>query len=336
MMKTIFKIITIGCLIFCFVSCSTSTKITIYGEPGTEIYTPHWNKIGKIDNSGKVSVSLSDDEYYPFLMSYKSGTGGFVPFALDYQYKKYSVRKVVTQSSFGVWLGAIIVGVVQLANDGSASDGVGVLMGVSPLTGLYTWLTYKKTDEYCYHYSLGQQTNQDMIMTKPQLDTIKSEKVIEEKTTSTPPSNSSTLASSSSSKKMASSNSTKTLSSSSSTKSFKDNAVKIEGTYVGTGVLKQGNETIESYSGIKVVIKKKTAEVVLVNVIESDGSKFFYSDGEYSIKKQPNGKYVLTLMDISTATIEIDVNNNMVYVHPRVNIDSSIYKLSIKAKKSML
>lgn len=329
---------------FCLTSCSTTTKITVYGESGTKIWTPSFRELACIDSSGKVDITIPDDNYYAFLLSFKPGTSNVIPFALDYKNKYYlgaRVAKVVGMGlgGFGSILelsGIVAVALAPETFPGFFFSGLG-LSAAGLSLGIPGDFRSKQTNhEYSYQYLPAQKTNQDMIMTKPQLDTVKSERVIEEKTPSMASSNSGTSASSSSSKKMASSNSTKTLSSSSSTKTFKDNAVKIEGTYVGTGVLKQGNETIESYSGIKVVIKKKTAEVVLVNVIESDGSKFFYSDGEYRIKKQPNGKYVLTLKEISTATIEIDANNNMVYLHPRVNIDGSIYKLSIKAKKSTL
>lgn len=70
-----------------------------------------------------------------------------------------------------------------------------------------------------------------------------------------------------------------------------------------------------------------------MNVFDSDGSKFFDSDAEYTIKKEKNGKYSLFLNDIKDATIQIDSKDNLVYVHPSVNIEGEIFSLSISAKE---
>lgn len=47
-----------------------------------------------------------------------------------------------------------------------------------------------------------------------------------------------------------------------STKTLKDMARKVEGTYVGTGSLKQGSSVVEEYSDIKVVLTRKANNVV--------------------------------------------------------------------------
>lgn len=315
----------------CFTSCSTSTKFTVYGEPGTQILTPSRTALATIDNTGKVKIANPDDVYYAFLLSHKPGTEEYIPFALEYKHKVYSgsrIAKGLGMTLAGVGSIALLFGVTgelvaskhksgenPMASAlyvGLALDAVGLGLG---MTG--DSRSKQLNHKYNYKYLPVQQTNQDIQLSTPVFEVPP--KVDTNIPTAMTP--------------MASSKSSKTLVSSSSTKTFKDNATKIEGTYIGNGTLKQGNEIIETYNNISVTIKKKSKDVVLVNVVESDGSKFFTTDGEYTIKKQSNGKFVLTLKGINIATIEIDVTNNLVYIHPRVNIDGEIYKLNVNAKK---
>ena len=172
---------------------------------------------------------------------------------------------------------------------------------------------------YSYEYLSTQKTNQDLTFTQPVLTKAK----LKPKTDST--SGNVSSASSKSGKKVASSKTTRTI---------QDNAAKIEGTYVGNGTLKQGSEVVERYSKISVTIKRQSKDAVLVNVIEPDGTEWFVNDCDYTINKVSKGKYYLTLDGISTATIEIDKQNNLVYLHPRVDIEGDIYTLSITASKS--
>ena len=323
-MKPVYTIFII-CMMLCFASCSTTSKLTIYGQPGTEILTPSKESLATIDNTGKVVIVNPDDDYYAFLLSRKSGTKEFIPFAWDYTKKTYYgawVAEGVGIALAGAGCIALLSGSIALL---SGAQDVGIPMlgvgGALDLAGIgigmpANFVTDQTTHQYRYEFISKQETNQDIQFTLPKFELDKSE-LPEKKDV----------------KVATASISNKSLSSSSSTKSLKDNATKIEGTYVGKGTLKQGNDIIESYNKISVSIKKKSKDTVLVNVIESDGSKYFTADCEYSIKKQSNGKYILTLDGINNATIEIDNNKNLVYVHPRVNIDGDIYKLSITAKK---
>lgn len=293
-------------------SCTTYTKFTVYGNPGTEILTPDGTKLATIDNTGRAKIKNNDDVYHAFLLSHQPGSDVNVPFALDYQKKSYKGWWYTIYSAFALF-GA------GAAASSSDKDLGGLLMtgglSVGMIGGYGLMFSNSLKREYHYKYLAAQQTNQDIQFTRPNLVPVKTQKT----------------SVSSSSNTTGSSTSTKKISSSKSSKTLKDNAAKIEGTYIGSGSLKSGNEVIEDYADIKVVITKKSKDVVLVNVFESDGSKFFTSDGEYTIKKLSNGKYLLSLKGISNATIEIDTRNNLVYLHPRVNIDNDIYTLSIKA-----
>lgn len=314
------------CLMLFFTSCSTSTEFTIYGDPGTQILTPNKTTLATIDNTGKVQITNPDDDYYAFLLSHKPGTTEYIPFALDYKEKAYrgsKFAKVFGMTLAGIGTGVLLTGAIALlcgAEDaGVAICAVGLVPALGGMgIGMPAEHRAEQTNhEYCYKYISVQKTNQDIQLTMPKFDVVKSESTEKQDN-----------------KKTATSETNKTLSSSNSTKSLKDNATKIEGTYTGEGTLKQRNEIIETYNNISITIKKKSKDVVLVNVYESDGAKFFTSDGEYTIEKLSNGKFSLTLKGIKNATIEIDTQNNLVYLHPRVNIENEIFTLSIKAKKN--
>lgn len=327
-LHTLFLSAFLVCLAFLASSCSTSTVFTVYGEPGTEILTPSKSTIATIDNTGKVSLSNPDDNYYAFLLSHKPGSNDYIPFALDYKHKDYTGTKVARGLGFvlaGMGTFSLTVGTIAgiIGGEETMQD-VGlpmiVLGGVAALLGSgFALSANSRLDQTShtnsYKYLPTQKTNEDIQFTKPVYESYVPEKKRSVAITSE------------------SSYSNKSLASSSSTKKLKDNASKVEGTYIGSGTLKQGNEVIENYNDITVTLKRKTKDIVLVNVIESDGSKFFSSDGEYTIKKLSNGKYSLTLKGIKNATIEIDSRNNLIYLHPRVNIEGDVYTLSIRANK---
>ena len=121
--------------------------------------------------------------------------------------------------------------------------------------------------------------------------------------------------------------------SSKSKRSLTDLAKQIEGTYLGSGKLLLKDETIENYQNIRVVLKCLDKNTVQVDVYESNGEAYFNESGRYSVKKVDSGKYQLTMNGISSATITIDANKRMVYLHPKVNIDGDLYTLSISAGK---
>lgn len=315
-MKNFIYIIIWGIIILMTQSCTTYTTFTVYGEPGTEIMTPNKNKLATISGKGTTKIKNNNNNFYSFLISHQPGSNDYIPFALDYKNKKYRKWWATTYTG----LASFVAGAAIYSGDndlGSMAMSAGLLIGA---IGGYGLVFSESTTNRTYHYKYlpTQNTNQDLKITKPNLVPMKI----------------TTNAATSVTNGQSSSVSTKKIGSSISTKNLKDNAAKLEGTYVGTGNLKSGKDIVEDYTGIQVVITKKTKDIVLVNVYESDGSKFFASDGEYTIQKLSNGKYSLALNGIKNATIEIDTQNNLIYLHPRVNIDNEIYTLSIKAKKN--
>lgn len=83
-MKT-FKILLLLVTCMLISSCSCSMKMTVSGNPGTEIYKPNGEKIATISNDGKANVELECLRYYGFLLSKDPYTGKTMPFALDWE-----------------------------------------------------------------------------------------------------------------------------------------------------------------------------------------------------------------------------------------------------------
>lgn len=66
-------------------SCHCSMKMTVYGNPGTEIYKPSGEKLATISNTGNAQVKLECMRYYGYLISKNPYTGQALPFLLDYK-----------------------------------------------------------------------------------------------------------------------------------------------------------------------------------------------------------------------------------------------------------
>lgn len=94
-MKNIYLSLTILLVCSVLTSCRTSQKLTLQGEPGSEIFTPTMEKVGDIGGNGLGRIKLDIINHTPFLISHKPGTQEFVPFALDYKKTAYFARMVV-------------------------------------------------------------------------------------------------------------------------------------------------------------------------------------------------------------------------------------------------
>lgn len=85
-MKKIIQFIIAIVVSMFFSSCVSN--ITIYGKPGTEIFTPMYKKIATINNNGKVKIQKDILSYnyntYLFLISKDVGSSIYIPFAMDY------------------------------------------------------------------------------------------------------------------------------------------------------------------------------------------------------------------------------------------------------------
>ena len=327
-MKNISIILILALL---FTSCSTTETISIKGTPGTKILYPNMNPIGTIDNTGNLDVTLTSDAYYAYLLSQSDKLDSEpIPFALDFHKKSRAGKRrlrnfLMTWTSIGTAMavGGLIGAACGAGEAGGGVAAAGALLFMAPGIGVGAPLDSKlsqTTWKYQFQYNDNQTTNENLNLTVCN-DQYRSNNynppLAQNNSTSIPDTDFAT--------KKIGDKSNKTLSS---------NASAVSGIYVGTGKLTQDGNNIESYNNIKVIITEKSKNDVSIRVEEEDGSNFFSKPLDYSIKKETNGQYTLTHPSIKTATIKIDKTNNLVFVHPKINIDGSIYKLDINAKKT--
>lgn len=335
MKHIIFKFILLAGTTFALFSCTTSQTLTIEGQPGTEILTPGLKNLGTIGSNHKVNIKIPSDDYYAFLLARSNGSKELVPFALDYRNKTY--RGARAQLAIGMGLGVVglapmLTGTIMLCADKDVEEtGVAMLLGGTgaalagcAIGGPASARLNQTQYQYQYKYLSSQSTNEDFTFTRPtdngfvrmvENEPQRSEPQVEN-AEGTPAATSTGIR--------------RRGKTSTATRNLRDNGKQVAGTYVGTGRLMLNGEEVESYTDIKVVLKRIDKNNVLVEVYES-GEAFFNTGDKYSIKKAGNGKFTLSLKGIPSATITISKNKNMAYLHPKVNIEGEIYTLEIKA-----
>ena len=318
-MKTNIKLLLVVGMFISLFSCTTSQKITVYGVPETEIYTPNKVKLASIDNTGKAEIKLPSDGYYGLLLSHNKTQDTYIPFALDYKRKNYLGCRAAMYGGLGLsaaGLVPLIAGTVAvLAGDeevGGLLAGIGggaVLVGTG--FGMPATSVLSQTQQtYRFAYLDKQSTNEDLSFTS-----IVEEKLLPVESQSTSPRKIKTDGKGSK-----------------SNRTLNNLGKMVSGVYEGSGTLHQENEIVESYESIKIEITRIDNNNVQVNVIEG-GESFFNSVSTYSVKKDKRNNYVLSLKGNSSATIKIDVKGKLSYYHPKVNIEGENYILKIIAKK---
>lgn len=276
-------------------SCTVSQTLTISGTPGTEIYDPTMKLVGKIQNDGIAKVEVDVYEHCPFLMSRIPDTQTFIPFALDYKAlnDQWQVALGIPTFSLG-WI------------------------------GMRDHVFNCDQNNYNFKYLKNLKTNEDFNFvpivdngTRKTLSNRTSIAASEE----TPPVEAPGEVTTSAVRHISSSANRKII----------DFAKEISYTYVGTGKLQQSGKDVETYDKISVVITRVDNSHVLVNVVEN-GQPFFSSELKYSVSKTTDG-YQLVLPSITSAIINIGMEGELTYTHPKVKIDGGLYELLIKAKR---
>lgn len=310
-------------------SCKSSQTITVHAAPGTKIYTPAdmQNPVGSVSNSGKLKVKLSVKPYFGYLLAEAPQSSLKVPFGLDYKHTKDELNMLT--GTFGILLGpSLLAGGLAIIGD-TPSTGIGLAAGGALLTavGIKCFTSYPTHGwQVCsgFTYEKNQNAIQDIPMStslerndppRPAAETGRPEKTLRSKAVSG-----------------ASAPTTPTQKASKAKKSRTDFGAAVAGDYTGSGMLKSARTTVESYGNILVSIVRINASTVRVRVIEN-GEEFFESLMDYTVKRQKNGSYLLTLPDIPSAKITLTPDNKLIYIHDKVNIDSEIYTLSITARK---
>lgn len=325
--------IIVACILFA--SCTTTQKFNVAGTAGTEIYTSSMERVGVIGSNGKAKVTLPADGYYAYLLAKKPQSNLLVPFALDYKKDSHIGAKAMSWGGFllaDIGFAVALTGGIDLACNGSDATmgstflgaGGGALLLGGTMYGVGQSRMNQTSYDYQFRYLSSQHANTDIQFTQPVFsEPYKSFEQQDDVVPSITPKATSSSVSSSTSKHRLSQKSSKTL---------RDYGKQTEGTYTGLGSLTKGGEAIEAYSNIAVKIVRISKDVVSVNVVESDGSEFFETPTRYKVTKLKNGTFLLTNSEIHSATITIDKNGKLTYVHPKVNIDGDIYSLKINAK----
>lgn len=116
--------------------------------------------------------------------------------------------------------------------------------------------------------------------------------------------------------------------------SLRNLAGNIAGTYTGEGqLLTDKGKTAERYEGLQLQITRVDNHTVTVAVLDENNESYFDEPQQYSVKKDEDGNYVLTLTSDSEAVISINADGTLDYHHPHVPIDAKNYILNISANR---
>ena len=295
--------------IFTLSSCSSTQTISIHGKPGTTIYTSDMKKIATIPESGESQIEISKDITCNYLLSIDKDGDKAIPFALDFENRSCNGPKIAENICLGLLfpsIGGLITGTILIILEGYSVVSIassGLLLATT-LTGANSSSTALE-DQYKYRFKYlpEQTTNQDIVFTP--LKQTADYKTLGKKTER---------------RKFSSGNS----------QSSKDPISIITGTYSGKGELSDGNDVIEEYSDIKIVIRKKDKNTVIIEILASDGYSYFDEEILYSVTKQDN-QFVLKQKGANSRIVIKD--GSLSYTNHNINDGDMIYTLKITAEK---
>ena len=290
---------------FAVSSCVTKQKITVFGTPGTEILYPNYKKVGTIQSNGQLQFKLAlDEDYYPFFISHNTQTEEYVPFAVDYKHKNNSWIKPTCYPLMMTGFGGVIV------------------LGMLPFIDYWDNITV----DHNFKYLKTQRTNDDFVFTAY-------ENTGERRAVGTYASIGTSSGGATATTSVQEGVSTARPRTQKASRTLRDYGKAVAGTYRGTGKLRQGETTVESYGNMTVTIERTDKSSVEVSVTDDYGEPFFNNKATYGVKKGRGRSYRLTLNGIPSATISVGGNGKLAYIHPKVNIDGEIYTLEISATK---
>lgn len=333
-MKTIYtKTISFLLIAAVMTSCSTSTKMTITGVPGSEIMTPNGYTIATIPAGGQLKTEISDDGYFGLLLTKNPQTGDVVPFALNTyssgHHGTYFAKYLgLTLAAIGV--AADVGSVIVLAADDESEGGKIAMLGGLALAGIggsFGAPAHSRCDQTSYQYGFkyctDQKTNSDLSFTKPEIRYFTP-------TASEPETKTPRLRPN---QKKGAQTAVGEMNQKVSRK-IKDDAKKVSGEYVGPGRILLGNEEMEALNGLTVRLERIDGKHIGLTLIEADGNDFFGTPIVFEVSKgAQKGSYKLTQDGLKSCEIMIDKNGILVYKNPRLEIDGTVYTLTIKAEK---
>lgn len=352
MKKIVYMYISIV-LVVVMSSCSSMQTISVCGKPGTLIYTPDMDKIAVIPDNGITDVVLSKENTYHYLLSKEINNDLYVPFGLDFNNK--SIGSSVVNNAYALsGFMAIATGLTAVVGSGLGASGesygwmmVGIGFGVMiPFTVLAAKLsTAIDYDQYKYKYKYltEQQTNQDILLSplkqtadyktvsrkkyhKPSYEMVKVEKnEIKEKKYMDFSDNKQEE------KPIAINNSSCTDSKSKYVQNVSTNhSQQVVGTYYGYGRLMSDNELVERYDNLKIVVSKRTSNMVKVDVYIRNSIPYFSSANIYNISKTYN-EYTLH-HTTNDSYITIDENGILNFTYKNIRNKGYVLKATAEIK----
>lgn len=297
-------------------SCSTQ-KINIIGKPGTEIYSHDMQKITEIQGDGSVVVRMNKNYIgAPMLLSREKNSSKYVPFALDFE--KKSTKDILLCTTWPTAPLLIFGPFFYVAADA----------GNNQVTYHFKYLTEQQTNQDIVFAPLKQTTDYKTVSGKrhykPSYEVVKAEEkeikeqekvydnyikqeekpVVKHNSDNTAPK-----------KKTAQNESA-------------NHSQQVVGTYYGYGRLMSDNELLERYDNIKIVVSKRTDNMVKVDVFIRNSIPYFSSANIYNISKTYN-EYTL---HHTTNDSYITIDENGVLNFTFKNIRNKGYVLKITAE----
>lgn len=160
--------------IFVMSSCHTTEKFVVYGQQGTEIYSPQMQQIGVIGFDGSAKIKLSSDDCASYLLAKNLESDLYIPFALDYKNKSYGSSRFLSGLEYVVAIGSVSAGLgIGLASGGDGAPLAAVALACIPtsLAGIATSQRLNQTTrEWKFTYHKQQHTNNDLLFTEPQFN----------------------------------------------------------------------------------------------------------------------------------------------------------------------
>lgn len=333
-------------------SCSSVQKVIVNGKPGTEIYTPNLKKVTTISDDGVAIVEINKKNTYHFLISRENGSGEFIPFGLNFEKKSAAGVKLGKYTSIAIAAAGCyteLMGLVFFLFDEPEVGSIltlaglgGVLVG-APLVSIFGTRADYDQNKYKYKYLEEQKTNQDILLSplkqtadyktvsrkkyhKPSYEMVKVEKnEIKEKKYMDFSDNKQEE------KPIAINNSSSTDSKSKYVQNVSTNhSQQVVGTYYGYGRLMSDNELVERYDNLKIVVSKRTDNMVKVDVYIRNSIPYFNSDNIYNISKTYN-EYTLH-HTTNDSYITIDENGILNFTYKNIRNKGYVLKATAEIK----
>lgn len=306
---------------FILPSCSTSTKVIVKQRPGSFVPLVETCGQNKDNTWENVKCKLPDGAYFGLQLAFNPETGQMYPFAIDY--KRRSVKNFTT-----MWTISWITFPATL--------------GIWPLCE--GW----RGGQFCYAHKIKylpfQNTNTDLYVAPLDIEyydedglsgTNTSQPVYTRWNVDNAPTEATAQPVASQPVRPAPAAQPEVTQNARPRRNHAvaDAATRAVGDYVTFGYLSSGANQSEQLANVTVHVARVDANTVKVNVIEGN-QDFFGSSATYTVTVDGSGKTTLTHSDIPTAIILIGADGSINYLHPRVNIDGTLYTLMLSGNKN--